>query len=1175
MKTILDTNKKWEEALARSLLNVQHYEKHFQKVVSYYVNDESKGIEYFLNVVEKTLKNRKSNDINKLCSLLLLKDASEQKSKAFPEALARRRALYSAVYRIAITEPEQFKPKQRNETFGTVASRLRGNQVGSSGDDCISLAIECIVYWRLNYGGLSGNTGKVFRGLYLRLVETDAKMPRKLKFFSQSSERAIQNLERVMEMKKTDDEDEISLDESSVYTQSSQSDSEEETSEARSIPENQNSVFAQIDPMLRELRKLKTEESKMYVQRGLIEKPIELRDYFLAFLSKMKQKIAMIKKQIYASVRIGPTKEEKQLLEDFEREEEGLKKIEIFLKENLMDFSLSETKTLIAEYLNFPFIPETNEKVSSRESLTSLGTKPHEMVPSRTSLTSLTGVNESKIPSFGTLISQCHSPGKDPGSLSSGGTRSDLLLLMRSSLESGGQGTTKTLNLASPDGNFHPSKLFNFSTAVEEQSPQPTIQLKRIKVDHFIPEEKDEIDSPTPVFKNRAGSRQSSNKETTAEDFNEAHRKISFGVEILEKEHSKQIESEHTARTQETISTVQSRAGLPLKSFFGRSITPKPLSPQKLRKELSEIGKSIEMSERRSKISRGTSGSNLDMARTKTETSHRFTSSISVMSSDRRMPTSPTNINFVKELQELKMVTSTLQEENSRLKRELDFLKTSIRKDETQSAITISSIEDEQSNNGGTERRHQVQKSESKLVQHRIEVRPSRKLIGFKLNGPTQGNNGAQNDHAEPSAHYSSPYVQKNLVPQRSRNTINSLSNFHNIFKAKRENSNTSFSTIPVVTSRGNLSIDVSDSASNFRGSTFSRMLQQTEPNKSNEVEDGPEISLPKKTFSVRNSSGNLKLQIPIRNLTSLAQSASSSWIKPSIGQKRTPTPKSAASAKTSFKVGQNAIFNPLTERLKKRKILNVFKRGSLLSKCLLFENDIIKVTCKLAHLEDIDKERRLTKVYLLVENKSKLHIQKFSIEIFENPALLLVKGPEPRNDHIKPKKQQEIHFVVGLGAAIVFSHFELRCSFEQVLVHEEGNAFSEHTFFIPVTYVNFMEGVPQYDDVDVSLPWSSKNAFVLQNSGRFKVNQEIMQSGEDIMEFFPLAARGKSIVDELEQKEVYLCVFETERLGVFIYAKFEWFPKEQEIIVQVASAGEDDQKGAFLIQTLMFLLGE
>ena len=1160
---VTDNDRKvWKEAVSRCLSSQEDYEKYSKDVISYFFDEEPESIDLLLKKLEPPLRSKRYGVVNKLSSLLLLRDCSEKKSKKFAEALAQNRALYVSVYQIAIAEPFIKSPLLEKRTLpGFEKKNSDSKTKESNGNKCIRLAIECILFWRLNFGALPDPTGRLFCGLYAKALQSEVVFPEMFTFFKEDSQKAIKQLAKTMKENPEESFADISItEESFLVTMKSEDDLDTKRTQSSLEFDRRSSIdrkcsLAQLEAELVGLRQLKIEEGKTYMQEGLIEKPSELRDQFSVFLTEMKQKIGpMMAKAAVFGTNMS-SKDEKQVFEELKKEEDELKETEEYVQENFMNFDQSEVINKVSNYLSIR--PGNDTTLRSELSFSMTGTLNN---MKDTSLESNQISLQLQVDEKGTFVS----PGKVE-------TQSAVSLLNQ--LEE--QNINKNSEPPLPLVNRTSKKLFTFLEQRKvEDSPIEGAQ-KVQQSDNKTQLNKDDPENSTPVFK--LSSHQVMETKHAAKNSNDPPKSI------LEVDKSgSQLTGQFSSRILEELENETRENNILANRPLARHSSPSRILKPELAKDLANIGKSIEDSQKRSRSTKS-SPTNRVPTSASSGSLRRNSSYMSDSNIRSRSPIYDIHLNLAKEIRELKATTLTLRQENTQLKKELIQIKSAINLDKSSRSIFAG---------GDSMQNVLLSTPRSVVTMPRTSNSESAKL---KKEGP--GHMRFNSYGSDPLSNSGCPVFVDS--PQPVEVSAHQRQKSHTYSNAKSMSLKPSPTTEPRYNpswaSPGNSANSATKTLSkklvvkdvmadmSFNTSTKSEIksTRLTLLNTERETVNGKSLGF---IFPDRNSERKCesaeKTPNSARELQSpILQSISKSRMKPitEVTKKRTTNSKASDSCQ-SFKVGEHPLFRKLSNRFDTHRAMRIFKLASLRFDGQIFENDILDVSMNTIRIEDVSGKRRLVRVNLIFGNKSDLYIQNFSISIRAPSALILVRDLELSKKYIKPNRKREVEFVVVVAETVFFSHLEIDCKCEQVDLINEGNPTLETQLLVPITYYNFMESLSKVEDEDISLAWATKSELALHSSGRFRLNEEIVKNKIDLMGIFP---NVKSVKDPSinslaisEPREYYSSVYETEKLGEFIHLRFDWFPDSQEIIIQTASASEIESKGVFIIQTLMFLLG-
>lgn len=281
-------------------------------------------------------------------------------------------------------------------------------------------------------------------------------------------------------------------------------------------------------------------------------------------------------------------------------------------------------------------------------------------------------------------------------------------------------------------------------------------------------------------------------------------------------------------------------------------------------------------------------------------------------------------------------------------------------------------------------------------------------------------------------------------------------------------------------------------------------------------------------------------------------------------------------SSRTSFKITSHAVYRDIEAKLGHSQSLNMFKRAGLHGKGCIFDSELINVSVKITRLEDSGSNRRLLKVYLGFGNKGQGVIDKFSIKLLSTPNLITVRSSEQSKSYIKPGKQQGVDFVIRIDKMMTISHLEVKFIGQRTNSTAKSSNLLEFNFLVPVTYVLFLEGVRQIQTENLLAAWTFRKELVLQSSGKLKINLEVLQAGVHVLKLLQNSVMTTNSYPELslEYCETYFAMVETNNLSEFLYLRFDCYPNTNELVIKTSSAAEHDEKAAFLIQTLLFLIG-
>ena len=723
-------------------------------------------------------------------------------------------------------------------------------------------------------------------------------------------------------------------------------------------------------------------------------------------------------------------------------------------------------------------------------------------------------------------------------------------------------------------------KLFTFNPAEHKNNLMPLmIPQKNPRERHAKAESKNELEyeKSTPGFRKSIQS---------PEQKRRSRANLDAPIEKPAENLLQESGQENANRPQQMVLEPQT-TGFTSPKFSSQTLRASKGFSSPFNREMAEIAKSIEISQQRTRLIKSPRLSRPELNSMQPESSKHI--SVSQSEKDLHKKFAEFNLNILKELETLKATTSALREENSELKKELTELKTVIKSPENKTnsplddgpfmfkfpshnslesnmrsptSLTSPSQADRESESGSQTRKFTFQQGKEIIVEN------GRKKTILKQKAPSDYNSPM-------SLYFNSPV------------SSNSMKNEPTWANVKQP-------TLSILRKR----IATSDNLAHDTGFTETAP-SRTEGTPSTQQGTPRANNLPKSPVSLDGvqspSSISLKTQgkemaSPVLQSVSLVKSSMEvrkihfleprktmlESTKPMI-EARKPITKTSKQ-KTSLKTTESSLFRQLSEKLETKKALNSFKRASLRAKGRAAENEALIVDYRLSLMEDLKNQRRLAKVSLSFENVSDLHIQKFSVLIRASSSLFLIREPDLKKPSIKPGKSQQLDFVVGIGETHLFTHLAVDCKFEQVVLQKDGNRSMELTVLVPVTYFNFMEGLPKQEDEDISFLWSSKCELGFQSSGKFKVDKGIVQSEPELLEIFPHASLVSGCESEnvdTETKRTYVMIVETEKLGVFIYLLMDWFSDSNEINFQVASGPDYAQKGAFLIQTLTFLFCE
>ena len=1117
MRTTTKPMKKWTEALNRCLSNEAEYDICASELIKYFINEDNDKMETFLKLLEQSLTNQQSSPQMVFSSLRLLQEATEKRPKVFAKALSERKTLYSAIYQIATLQPSTVSSlSQQQDSNPSIRASHSELESESIKNKCIRLSIECILHWRLYFGKLGGDTGKLFRGLHAKLEKSGVALPNTVAFFSQQSHRAIETLIKTGS-KSPEEADEISLEENTLVNLGSQEDDNEPELPTLNVKRQFSSLhsrktaLAQLEADLIGLRQIKIEEGKLYVQEGVTENPEEMRDRLNGFLKRVKDLLGEMKMKAKIFENLSPNKDEKRVLEEIASEEEELRQMQEHMEEKSAKPQRLEKRGRVFSYLFIKSMGSVLE--DGLDAISPISNQKSNNTPSLETLANM--MSSTKLPGTNVETDAFENA-------TSGETGNPSLL------------STVHQNSKPSSNNKLTIPLTNTGTkANEEKSSEVHPMVEKLNSIEL------KLRNQTSLEKFLKGVRMPGKIENS--DYGGEPKKTSMdSSRVIRK-------AAHSAT--DNLSNRLLRRSLPSNGSEGKL---------KLGKELDDIAKGIQKSLSKGKISRSSISSNNRIGETSQQ-------SISVASgSGRATPTYNLKLDFSKEIQNLLSTTSnisrtSLEQRKRSLAESSDgnlspLIKyTSHNRSRDTELSESPNLKDddyklrEHHKFATAYQNYQVLSPASSIRSHQRAMSPA-----SDLQSPTKnpGNSSWSIDKISVSStvSYNSGWVAiKDLAPSHLKEKIvvkevvNTPTNRPDAPQGLPKQAQTSESQSKKVGRRPVIAV-------HDHGALYSKIKQRGILNsRTSSRESTPTSSkLKPKKESSANELGD-KISLPL-------------------------------TARTTFKVSWHPLFDEMNQKLKTKKAMTMFKRTGLYSKGIIFDNETLNITAKLSRVEDLKSNRRLVKIFLLIGNKRGEYIRNFSLRIKKDPAIALTQPPIQNKPYIKPGKQLRAELVVGLADDHQVSHLEIVCIGEQVHENSAEKSELEATVYIPLTYFMFMESLNQLQDDDLTSPWTLRSDLVLQSSGKFKINADIVQTKAQFQSVFQHAVMFPNSDDGGENgegRETYLGVIETDRLAEFIYLKFDWFPKTHEIVIQTASAPEKDKKGAFLLQTLLFLLGE
>ena len=1123
MDVLSDPHLHWKRTLGAALTNEQEYGKSLKGILGYFVVKDRKKVGMFLIILEQTLTNARASAIEILLSLKFLKEATGKRLKEFAEELVNFKRLYSAVYQIAIKE----LPKN---TYRNIFTDSEGASLRSK---CIKISIECILSWRRYFDFNDGNAGILFKGLYCKLKKERAEFADILNLFAKESQNSIEDpINDKIDEK--EDANYIEVDQVSVADISSETDDDMTNSihppalnKKFSSLNSRKSALAQLEADFIRLKQMKIEEGREWLQMNVINNESLLMDRLEVFLKRVKRLINEMKARAIVFKNINPNRDEKRVLQDIENEEETMKNVRI----SIQGQSLSALNSVVFEYLNIRMPPSSKNL--------------HENSP----ISRISPKSDDVLGNFGRVGVSPHDEFKSQESAGHRGPSS-----------------------------FSPIKAANLKVLEDSKGIYSVNLTPRNKLDQINIIRPKTQDGASERVQKRARSEGSSLVQLT-----------------------KSSEKQEQGSVEKTDASTPQNSKL---QNFDRPRAATLLSKKpkiNFEKEMANIAKDIESSQKKSKMLRAS----YVHINTPSILQSRLSGEPRLLSNSttpRLTPAYNLHVDFTKEINRLVMTSSTpIKNLNSPPREKMGSLNP---EPITGRALNMGAVNTEAviprafvgtASNGGEILQLQTETS----VQYDddndpVSIDPQKTNIKLtKEQGRPKSaveDDGFHRPNNRIAIEPLSPKTSDNLSAKGSfQKVIASISDskfFENDINQGEPNSIVSWSVDKISVSHDNSTNSGWISLHEFNPDFFADEPPVKEVWQSKKNFGDFQISTQGTQYSEismqKSSSKRLAEQKKIEAKNHVSEQVATkmntlSNRKTMRTKEKMDSSHGAPVTLALLKVKPHPIFNKLKDNLTTKKALNMFKWTGLYAKGVIFDNETLNVSSKMTRIEVLESNQRLVKVILLLGNKRGEFIHNLSVKIKKDPAFTIEQSPGSKKFKIEPGKQLRIEFVVGLTESSSISHFEVSCIGEQVHDQKDrtSNSF-EITVCVPLTYFMFMESLTQLQEEDVLLPWKVKSELILQSSGQFKLNSDIVQKRTQLQSLFQnIVVFPDSSEKDHVVRESYLGVVETERLGEFVYIRFDWFPKSHEMMIQTASSSNIEEKGEFLIQTLLFLLSE
>lgn len=1162
MQTTLHLSKKWRNALSRCLISKETYETESKSVVDYYITDDPEKMESFLKVLEQVLKHKQTVSKNKFYSLMLLKDASERLNESFARVLSKQEELSKIVYQIAITEPFISSPSELmgHDSHPNSPGELLSNK-------SIKLAIECLLFWRLHYGDKDDETGKIFKLLHQKAAKNGVKFPKTFNFFNHKLQKdmkevnvteSIQNSPMVQTPPNHNGGTPTSKDRSprgngrtpsrKSTQQGSFSLALYESGHSFSSFIDRKAGLAELEAGLVGLRQTKIEEGRTYVQDGLLDKPSELRDRFITFITDIKQSLQTMNTKASAFTKGSPNRNEKQVLQELLEEEQALKFIEDYVQENFLKFHRNETKHKVFEYLCVRSSLNTEEQQDSDSG--------SEEASSYVENGSVLEHEQHK---------EAHEQHKE---------------------EDEHRKEEETL-LDSP-----------FTKQIQQEDDQ--------KIENSKMEDHDTSNQTFSLDKHPSEPKY---KETNEPDFqsrNLHYRNPKLKLEIQipdDRLNIGRLENSSNLQTPESFSShilmnmschnLQSNVGSPpfLKSAGSglREVqstkTPKRFHFQQHTRELSEIAQSITLSKLRSKIDRTSITSRIHTRNRGPPTilTETTTQDSADGISTARHVNYNLHIDFSKEIQELKFKTSMLQQENAQLQKQFEEIKLAINRpngnpttiliddtaqdeyQKTESSITPA-LQSRISIDEGLIDKHSkgiptksVEKTES--IEDFSNEWSKHTQLGRATSGPTTINGFLEGKMHLEQRNTADPRMRRQLVSTDS----GQISHYETSWASAKSTNLAALKKRLVV--KG-----VMAHMNNVESSQQEKLPENSI--QSNIVDLKESKSLPVKLGQIVSVQST-----PTMCFQSNSEESMSSANSQTFSKSRTEEAKNGLTQLKKrddlIEIEGHPLFRELEAAFGDLQTLNMFKRAGLEGKGCIFDNGTITAHLKITRLEDTSSNRRLLKVCLKFENKGQAIIENLAIKIVDSQNLVIIRGLEQNKTYIKPSKQSSVDFVVGVGKDIAFSHMKI--NFTGHMAGDGGNGtLLNFDLLVPMTYFLFFEGIRQLQQENPDTAWSKRKDLLLKSSGKFKINKDVLPAKLNSLKILHHSGVTTSSCQEKSSEycETYMAMVETDNLEELLRVRLEFYPNSNEMVIKTASTAKVNEKAVFLLQTLLFLAG-
>ena len=1070
MHSTLHLSKKWRESLTHCLSSYDSYEKTSKNVIDYYVTEESEKTQSFLKVLEEVIKNKQSSTKNKFLALSLLKDASEKKSDNFADLLSKQEGITKGVYQIAISEP---LPVSLSEIGSPLLNKSSSeNQGDLDSNRCIRLALECVLYWALNFGASNGATGQKFKFLYQSISKMGAKFPKTFKYFNKQSrkenfEKAKKTTDPPEEIVPSSNESDFSPKYESLLIQKEAkitvktSFFNDDKSSASVV--DRKSALAEFEAALVNLRQSKIEEGKSYVETDLINNPSELRDQLTTFLTCLKQRLQIIWKRAEIFLSGSANKNERQVLQELKEEEQSLKNIEDFVQENFMKFHRSETKQRILDYLCVRAAPLKDADFESNEST------DEEHIESL----SEDFEKETDLP-VGTLDNIPE--GERIFSFQQVEIQSSLQMYQSSELSKrNSQATSATEELN--DEILKPTLDQNLNKRILKLN----IPVKASHSLTFHPVQRNSKDSSISLHSDEMSP-------ALLKDLNSAILKPQSDTPFTLTSDT-QTDSNYATRSTKSLSS----------------------------KEVAEIGRSIQLSSTRSRISK-------DFVKNNQEKSQDLIKPLQMtVKSDKSSSRSPTehnkHFNFSKEISQLRVNQTSTRK--TKISPTLENIASKIMAKTTPSLTDItdnSEVSGEIKTNSLINKVDHVRKREVSTDRY--------SHVQDEIYDATWISNG----NSVPTT-LKSKLTVKAVIPKKEKPDCGCTQLLNHPTERQQQ-------------------------------------IHVEGPNKSVVVASYRNIS------SAKNGKNQAK---PVSPLVSSLNSRIYLKTEAETAAERSSLIGVVPSSSTSFKVSTHRAFNKLEESLRANGTLNMFKSAGLQGEGVVFENKVLNVTSKFTYLEDADQNRKLLRVFVKLQNKSKDTLEELLIKPLIAPNLVIIHASRLTKSSVGPEKEQTIDFVLGVDQSITISHIELDLTAKKINASTESYIPLGLRIFVPATYFSFVEGVLQIQKEILTTAWTLRKDLVFRSSGKLKINQDAFRTPIHSLKILKnsILITSSALEDSPEYNESYITMAETDTLGEFLYLRFDHYPNTNEVVIRTASSAENDNKAEFLVQSLTFLVGQ